>query len=197
MFSCWVPDCWGFAKDGLQLQRGKCCCHLNKGETQCLGAFSIQSQGVSYNHLCSQKCYWLHADAVLHLTVLAINVRGLCYDSSLEKLRKGKSRERETTDGVLCLLEPILPSLSLRCCPMKWTSWKSRGDSISASCLVAVPGQVDACCVSPELCQISFECSVQGGPRAVLGHPTLVAPVIMLLLLLIWLKPSWGAGLHP
>lgn len=87
-------SCWGFAKDGLQLQRGKCCCHLNKGETQSLGAFSLQSQGVSYNHLCSQKCYWLHTDAVLHLMVLPINVRGLCYDSFLERLRKGKSRER-------------------------------------------------------------------------------------------------------
>lgn len=136
MFSCWVADCRGFAKDSLQLQRGKCCCRLNKGGTQSLGAFSLQSQGVSYNHLCSQKCYWLHADAVLHLMVLAISVRGLCYDSSLGKLRKGKSRERNnwwnsvSSRTHIALFQSKVLFLKY---PIKLTSWKSRGDSISAS----------------------------------------------------------------
>lgn len=148
-------SCWGFVKDGLQLQRGKCCCHWNEGETQSLGAFSLQSQGVSYNHLRSQKCYWLHADAVLHLMVLAINVRGLCYGSSLGKLRKGKSRERNNWWSSVSSRTHIAQFQSKVLFikyPIKWTSWKSRGDSISASWLVAVPGQAGCLlCISRAL----------------------------------------------
>lgn len=148
-------SCWGFVKDSLQLQRGKCCCHWNEGETQSLGAFSLQSQGVSYNHLCSQKCYWLHADAVLHLMVLAINVRGLCYGSSLGKLRKGKSRERNnwwsSVSSRIHIAQFQSKVLFVKY-PIKWTSWKSRGDSISASGLVTVPGQAGCLlCISRAL----------------------------------------------
>lgn len=129
----------------LAIAEGKMLLPFEQRRNTVPGRFqSPKTRNLLSNHLCSQKCCWLHTDAVLHLMVLAVNVRGLCYDCSLEKLRNGKSREGNNWWSSVSSRTHIAQFQSKMLFikyPVKWTSWKCRGDSISASWLVTVPGQ--------------------------------------------------------